>query len=78
MSAIQLTVTLAGSGLIALIAWFFWAPRGEGVKAAFTSSGFQETLVLVKGAYTPNVISVERPTSELGASSTNSPFPSLW
>ena len=46
-------------GLIALIAWFFWGPRGEGVKAALTSSGFQEAMILVKGAYTPDVIIVE-------------------
>jgi plastocyanin domain-containing protein len=59
MSAAQLIVTLTGLGLIALIAWFFWAPRGEGVRAALTSSGFQEALILVKGAYTPDVINVE-------------------
>jgi plastocyanin domain-containing protein len=59
MNAAQVIVSAAGVGLIALIAWFFWAPRGEGVKAALTSSGFQEALILVKGAYTPDVISVE-------------------
>jgi plastocyanin domain-containing protein len=59
MSAAELIVTIAGAGLIALIAWFFWAPRAEGVQAALSSSGFQETLILVKGAYTPNVINVE-------------------
>jgi plastocyanin domain-containing protein len=59
MSAAQVIVTVTGLGLITLIAWFFWAPRGEGVKAALTSSGFQEALILVKGAYTPDVISVE-------------------
>ena len=59
MSAAQIIVSVAGAGAIALIAWFFWAPRGEGVEAALTSSGFQEALILVKGAYTPDVISVE-------------------
>jgi len=59
MSAAQVIVSAAGVGLIALIAWFFWAPHGEGVQAAMTSSGFQEALILVKGAYTPDVISVE-------------------
>jgi plastocyanin domain-containing protein len=59
MSAAQLIVTAAAVGLIALIAWFFWAPRGEGVRAALSSSGFQEAMILVKGAYTPDVVSVE-------------------
>jgi plastocyanin domain-containing protein len=59
VSASQLIVTFTGVGLVALIAWFFWAPRGEGAKAVLTSSGFQEALILVKGAYTPDVISVE-------------------
>jgi hypothetical protein len=33
MSAAQVIVTVTGAGVIALIAWFFWAPRGEGVRA---------------------------------------------
>jgi plastocyanin domain-containing protein len=59
MSTAQIIVSATGAGAIALIAWFFWAPRGEGVRAAMTSSGFQEALILVKGAYTPDVIKVE-------------------
>jgi Uncharacterized protein conserved in bacteria len=59
MSAAQIIVTVTGLGLITLVAWFFWAPRREGVKAALTSSGFQEVLILVKGAYTPDLINVE-------------------
>jgi plastocyanin domain-containing protein len=59
MSAVQVIVSVTGAGVITLISWFFWAPRSEGVKAAMTSSGFQEALILVKGAYTPDVIKVE-------------------
>ena len=59
MSPDQIVVTLAGLVAIAGIAWFFWGPRGEGVKAGLTSSGFQEAMVLVKGGYTPDVIVVE-------------------
>lgn len=59
MSAAQFIVTVTGLGLITLVAWFFWAPRREGVNAALTSSGFQEVLILVKGAYTPDLINVE-------------------
>ena len=60
MSADQLIVTFAGVLAIAAVAWFFWGPRGEGVKAAVTSAGVQEAMVLVKGGYTPDVIVVER------------------
>ena len=59
MSADQLAVTLLGLIAIAGIAWFFWGPRGDGVKAGLTSSGFQEAMILVKGGYTPDVIVVE-------------------
>ena len=59
MSIAQLIVTLAGLAAIAGVAWFFWGPRGEGVKAGLTSSGFQEAMILVKGAYNPDVIVVE-------------------
>ena len=60
MSTAQLIVTLAGLLAIAGVAWFFWGPRGEGITAAVTSSGFQEAMILVKGAYNPDVIVVER------------------
>ena len=59
MTLAQALVTAGGALLIAAIAWFFWGPRGEGVRAATTSSGFQETLILVKGGYTPDIITVD-------------------
>ncbi|MDA8069323.1 MAG: cupredoxin domain-containing protein [Actinomycetota bacterium] len=59
MSVTQIIVTLAGLGLIAAVAWFFWGPRGEGVTARATSTGFQEATIAVKGAYTPDVIVVQ-------------------
>lgn len=52
-------VLLGGLALIAGIAWFFWGPRGKGQRAAVTSSGYQEAMVLVKGGYTPDVIVVQ-------------------
>ncbi len=55
----QVLVTLGGVAFIALTVWFFWGPKGEGVKAGVTSSGYQEAMVLVKGGYTPDVIVVE-------------------
>lgn len=53
-------VTLLGVALIAFIVWFFWLKRERGVRAAVTSSGHQEAMILVKGGYTPDVIVVER------------------
>jgi plastocyanin domain-containing protein len=59
MSSAQIIVTLAGLLAIAGVAWFFWGPRGEGITAGVTSSGFQEAMILVKGAYNPDVIVVQ-------------------
>ncbi|KAA3628274.1 MAG: cupredoxin domain-containing protein [Proteobacteria bacterium] len=52
-------VTLLGLALIALIVWFFWLKRSQGIRADFTSSGFQVAMILVKGGYTPDVIVVQ-------------------
>ena len=59
MSGAEVIVTVAGLLSIAGVAWFFWGPRGEGVHAGVTSSGFQEAMILVKGAYNPDEIVVE-------------------
>ena len=59
MNADELIVTLAGLLAIAGVAWFFWGPRGGGVKAALTSGGVQEAMILVKGGYTPDTIVVD-------------------
>ena len=59
MSAAQIIVTVGGLLAIAGIAWFFWGPRGEGITAKVTSTGFQEAMILVRGAYNPDVIVVQ-------------------
>jgi plastocyanin domain-containing protein len=59
MSVDQILVTVAGLFAIAGVAWFFWGPRRAGVQAALTSTGAQEATIVVKGAYTPDVIVVE-------------------
>ena len=59
MNPDEIAVTVAGLLTIAGVAWFFWGSRGEGVRAAKTSSGYQEALVLMKGGYTPGVIVVD-------------------
>lgn len=59
MTLTNIFVILAGMALIVGIAWFFWGPRKGGVRAALTSNGYQEAMVLVKGGYTPDVIVVQ-------------------
>ena len=58
MSASGVAVLLAALALDVGIAWFFWGPRRGGARAATTSSGYQEALVLVKGGCTPDLIVV--------------------
>ena len=55
----RIVVDLVGVGLIGFIVWFFWLVKTKGVRAAQTSGGYQEQMVLVKGGYTPDVIVVE-------------------
>jgi plastocyanin domain-containing protein len=62
MSPDQILVTIAGLVAIAGVAWFFWGPRRAGVRAALTPSGRQEATVVVKGAYSPDLIIVEHGT----------------
>jgi plastocyanin domain-containing protein len=62
MSTDQMLVTVAGLLAIAGVAWFFWGPRRAGVRAAVTPSGRQEATIVVKGAYTPDVVVVEHGT----------------
>lgn len=56
MTAAQILVTLAGAGAIVLVAWFFWLKKQVGTRAALTSGGWQEQMILVKGGYTPDTI----------------------
>lgn len=60
MTPDKILVTVIGLVSIAAIVWFFWLNKKTGVRAALTSSGYQEVLVLVKGGYTPDVIVLER------------------
>jgi plastocyanin domain-containing protein len=62
MTPDQLAVTLAGLAAIALVVWFFWLKKEEGVRAMLTSSGYQEAMILVKGGYTPDTVVVARGT----------------
>jgi plastocyanin domain-containing protein len=59
MSIPNTIALLIGLLLMGGIAWFFWGPRQGGARAALTSSGYQEAMILVKGGYTPDVIVVQ-------------------
>ncbi|SHK87987.1 cupredoxin domain-containing protein [Hymenobacter psychrotolerans] len=59
MDASQILVTLAGSGLIGFVVWFFFFAPHQRVAAA-TSGGMQQVDIRVKGGYSPDVIEVER------------------
>jgi plastocyanin domain-containing protein len=59
MNVTDVLVILGGLAVILGIAWFFWGPRRAGTRAATTSSGYQEAMILVKGGYTPDVIVVQ-------------------
>jgi plastocyanin domain-containing protein len=60
MTPDKIIVTLGGLVAIVFIVWFFWFAKKPGMKAALTTGGYQEVMVLVKGGYTPDVIVVER------------------
>jgi plastocyanin domain-containing protein len=53
-------VLIVGLALVAFIVWFFWLKRTRGVRAAETSGGYQEAMILVKGGYTPDTVIVNR------------------
>ena len=53
-------VLITGLLLVAFIVWFFWLKRAKGVRAAETSGGYQQAMILVKGGYTPDTIIVSR------------------
>ena len=58
MTPDRLIVTILGILLVGFIVWFFWLKRSKGVRAAETSGGYQEAMILVKGGYTPDTIIV--------------------
>ena len=51
-------VTAVGLAAVGFIVWFFWLKRSAGFRAAQTSGGYQEAMILVKGGYTPDTIIV--------------------
>jgi len=60
MTPDRIVVTASGIALILFLVWFFWLKRTRGTRAAKTSGGYQEAMILVKGGYTPDVIVVDK------------------
>lgn len=58
MTADRWVFALLGTAVILFIIWFFWLKRSAGLRAAETTGGYQEAMVLVKGGYTPDTIIV--------------------
>jgi plastocyanin domain-containing protein len=58
MTADRWAFALLGTAVILFIIWFFWLKRSTGLRAAETTGGYQEAMILVKGGYTPDTIIV--------------------
>jgi plastocyanin domain-containing protein len=59
MAIDQILVTILGLFLAGSVAWYFWFSEAKGTRLAVAASGVQETLITVKGGYSPDVIVVE-------------------
>ncbi len=58
MSPIEISVLFGAIILSALVVWFFFFSEKEGTRLA-TANGVQETNIVVKGGYTPDVLVVK-------------------
>ena len=59
MDFTTLIVNIIGLALIALVVWYFWLYRREGVQLAGVA-GVQEVTIKVKGGYDPDVVVVKK------------------
>lgn len=59
MNAVSIIVNVLGLAAIALIVWYFWLYRREGVQVAEVA-GVQQVPITVKGGYDPDVIVVRQ------------------
>ena len=58
MTIADISVLLGAVGLSILVIWFFFLSEKEGARVA-ASNGVQETNIVVKGGYTPDVLVVK-------------------
>ena len=59
MDFTTLIVNIIGLALIALVVWYFWLYRREGVQLD-VDAGVQEATIKVKGGYDPDVVVVKK------------------
>lgn len=57
MAGVEVLVGLAAAAAIGLLAWFFFGSRQAG--RAVLADGAQEITVVVEGAYSPDLVSVQ-------------------
>lgn len=58
MTIAQISVLIGAFALSFLVVWYFFFSKREGVRIE-TSSGIQETNIVVKGGYNPDVLVVK-------------------
>ena len=56
MDVADIAVTLGGLALVAVLAWYFFAPQGA--TQAQVAGGIQTVDILVRGGYFPNLVRV--------------------
>ena len=59
MAIDQILVTLFGLLLSGAVAWYFWFSEAKAERIQSGEGGLQETLITVKGGYSPDVIVVQ-------------------
>jgi plastocyanin domain-containing protein len=59
MAIDQILITFVGLGAAGLVAWYFWFSEAKATRVQVAESGIQETLITVKGGYSPDVIVVQ-------------------
>ena len=55
----QILVTVFGVLLSGVVAWYFWFSEAKATRLQSVNGGMQETLINVKGGYSPDVIVVQ-------------------
>ena len=59
MTPVDISVLVGAAVLSALVIWFFFLSEKEGTRLATADGGVQETNIIVKGGYTPDVLVVK-------------------
>ncbi len=62
MAIDQVLVTIFGLTLSGIVAWYFWFSEAKATHLKIAGTGIQETLITVKGGYSPDIIIVKAGT----------------